>query len=322
MITCLGAAVLAQSGFAFRPPAASVRAPDVDSLFHFLTGVTVFFTAVIFLTIFYFMVKYRRRSEDAIPPFTPTVIPLEVTWTVIPTIICAVLFIWGSRLYFRESQPPPGSTEIFVVGKQWMWQLQHAEGQREIDALHIPVNVPIKLTMTSQDVIHDFFVPDFRVKQDVLPGRYTSEWFEATKVGAYHLFCAQYCGTFHSSMIGWIYVMEPDQYAQWLRENSTGESMVQMGQQLYKQFSCDVCHGPQGNGAGPSLQNIFGTTITLRGGETRLVDEDFLRQAIVNPVATPVANYPQIMPSFQGELTEPQILQLVAFIKSLGSAKE
>ena len=191
----------------FAPPDASSMAGDVDRLYYLLTGITVFFSVLIFSIIFYFMIKYRRRSEDEVPPETHTSMALELTWTIIPSLICVVLFVWASALYVQESRPPASATEIFVIGKQWMWHLQHPEGPREINELHVPVNVPVKITLTSQDVIHDFFVPAFRVKKDALPGRYTSLWFDPTKIGKYHLFCAQYCGTNHGEMIGWVYVM-------------------------------------------------------------------------------------------------------------------
>jgi cytochrome c oxidase subunit 2 len=316
------ALVLLQSRFPLRPEAASTVAGDVDRLFFVLTGITLFFSVGIFATIFYFMLKYRRRSEDIMPPPTQQSVTAELIWIVIPSLICVFLFFWASRLYFRSVEPPVGSTEIFVVGKQWMWHLQHASGQREIDSLHIPVGVPIKLTMTSQDVIHDFFVPAFRVKMDVLPGRYTSEWFEVNKTGAYHLFCAQYCGTLHSGMTGWIYVLEPVEYAQWLRENSSGESMAQTGAQLFVEFGCASCHASNGTGSGPSLQGAFGQSVTLENGKILVVDEDFIHRAIVNPNSLRLPNSRQIMPTFQGQLNEEQILQLIAFIKSLGQEDE
>src|SRR6185437_5585622 len=188
---------LAQGGISLRPVPASTTAPSVDHLYFALTGITIFFTALIFFCIFYFMVKYRRRSDEERPPLPPNPIPLEITWTVIPVLICIFLFFWAAKIYIHNVTPPRASMEIFVVGKQWMWHWQHPEGAREINELHVPVDVPVRLTMTSEDVIHDFFVPAFRMKQDVLPGRYTSEWFQPTKTGVYHLFCAQYCGTMH-----------------------------------------------------------------------------------------------------------------------------
>ena len=303
----------------FRPADASVSADRVDDLYFFLTGLTLFFTALIFLTIFYFMIKYRRRSEDERPPETRQSIALEITWIVIPSLICIIIFLWGASLFFAAARPPRGAMEIFVVGKQWMWHLQHPEGQREINQLHIPVDVPVRLTMTSEDVIHDFFVPAFRMKMDVLPGRYTSEWFEATKPGSYHLFCAQYCGTLHSGMIGTIEVMTPTDYAQWLRDNAPAESMAQIGQQLFARLGCDTCHLADGTGSGPALQGRFGKQVTLRDGQNRVMDEAYIRQSILDPASLPLPNYQPVMPTFRGQVNEEQILQLIAYIKSLGS---
>jgi cytochrome c oxidase subunit 2 len=244
-----------------------------------------------------------------------------MTWIVIPSLICVGLFFWGASLFFAEARPPQGAMEIFVVGKQWMWHLQHPEGPREINQLHVPVDVPVRLTMTSEDVIHDFFVPEFRMKMDVVPGRYTSEWFQATTPGTYHLFCAQYCGTLHSGMTGTIVVMSPTDYAQWLRDNATAESMVETGQQLFTRLGCDTCHVPDGTGTGPALQGRFGKQVTLLGGQNRVMDEAYIRQSILDPSSLPLPNYRPVMPTFRGQVSEEQILQLTAYIKSLASGE-
>jgi cytochrome c oxidase subunit 2 len=320
---------LLQSGLSFlvavpnpipiRPPAASTIAEGVDRLHFFLTGITLFFTAIIFVTIFYFMIRYRRRSEDERPPETEDSMPLELTWTLIPTILVAFVFVWSASLYFQNSRPPSASMEIFVIGKQWMWHLQHPEGPREINELHVPVGVPVKLTMTSEDVIHDFYIPAFRVKKDVLPGRYTSLWFQATETGTYHLFCAQYCGADHGEMIGWVYVMTPTDYASWLSGGSRNESMAQTGERLFNQLGCVTCHLTDGTGRGPSLVAIFGKPEKLRSGETRTVDEALIRQAIVTPNSLLLPDYAPVMPTFQGQINEEQVLQLIAYVKSLGT---
>ncbi len=306
-------------GFPLRPPEASTIAAGVDHLHYFLTAITLFFTFLIFSIIFYFMVKYRRRSEDEVPGETHTYMPLEIAWTGIPVVICVVVFVWSSSLYFENARPPNASMEIFVVGKQWMWHLQHPEGPREINELHVPVGVPVKLTMTSEDVIHDFSIPAFRIKHDALPGRYSSIWFQATKTGTYHFFCAQYCGTEHSGMIGWVYVMTPTDYAQWLSGGAHGETMAQAGERLFGQLGCITCHVADGSGRGPVLQGLFGKPVTLRSGETRIADETYIRQAIVNPNSMPLPNYTPVMPTFQGQVNEEQILQLIAYVKSLGA---
>jgi cytochrome c oxidase subunit 2 len=304
-----------------RPDEASTSAAQVDRLYFFLTGLTLFFTFAIFATIFYFMIKYRRRSEKECPPETEESKVLELTWIVIPGLICVAIFLWGASLFFAAARPPRGSTEIVVVGKQWMWHLQHPEGAREINQLHIPVGVPVQLTMTSEDVIHDFSVPAFRIKMDVVPGRYTSEWFQATKIGSYHLFCAQYCGMLHSGMTGTIEVMSPTDYAQWLRDNSGNKSMAENGQELFARLGCDTCHGADGTGSGPALQGRFGKQVTLRDGQTRVMDDAYVRQSILNPGSLPLPNYRPVMPTFQGQVSEEQILQLIAYLKSIGSER-
>ncbi len=302
-----------------QPPAASTIAGGVDKLYYVLTGITAFFAVLIFSIIFYFMVKYRRRSDEEQAPATHTSLVLELTWTIIPSMICAVLFVWASALYVRNARPPAASNEIFVIGKQWMWHVQHPEGPREIDELHVPVGVPVKLTMTSQDVIHDFYIPAFRVKKDVLPGRYTSIWFEATETGTFHLFCAQYCGTNHSQMIGWVYVMTPTDYAEWLAGGEQTVSMAQQGERLFSQFGCGTCHVSGSSGRGPSLAGIYGKPEKLASGQTQVVDEGLIRQAIVNPNSVRVPGYEAIMPTYQGQINEEQVLQLIAYVKSLGS---
>lgn len=302
-----------------QPPAASSIAESVDHLYMFLTGITAFFSILIFSIIFYFMVKYRRRSEDEIPPETHTSMVLELTWTIIPSLICVVLFVWASALYVRNARPPAASTEIFVIGKQWMWHLQHPEGPREINELHVPVGEPIKLTMTSQDVIHDFYIPAFRIKKDVLPGRYTSIWFQATETGTYHLFCGQYCGTNHAEMIGWVYVMSPTDYSAWLAGGEANESMAQQGEALFDHYTCGYCHNPNGTGQGPSLVGRYGKAEKLANGQMRVVDEGLIREALLQPNSVILPNFPPIMPTFKGQFTEEQILDLIAYVKSLGS---
>ncbi len=302
-------------GFPLRPDQASTIARGVDHLYYFLTAVDLFFTALIFLTIFYLAVKYRRRSEGERAPQISEFLPIEVAWTVIPLGLCAVMYLWGSSLYIRNSRPPAASTEVFVIGKQWMWHLQHPEGVREINELHVPVGRPVKLTMASDDVIHDFFIPAFRVKEDVVPGRYSSIWFEATKTGRYHFFCAQYCGVYHSRMTGWLIVMDPVDYQHWLSGSIKGESMAAAGAELYQQFGCVTCHG---TGKGPSFVGLYSKLVLLSTGQSVIADEDYLRESILDPSAKIVNGYPAIMPTFRGQISEEQILQIIAYIKSLG----
>jgi cytochrome c oxidase subunit II len=313
----LGGIAQAATWIPLHPPTASSIAQDVDLLYYFLTVLTLFFTALIFGIIFFFMVKFRRRSPDEVPADTKTHLSLELTWTIIPTLITFVIFVWASVLYVRNSRPPAAAAEMFVVGKQWMWHIQHPEGVREINEMHVPVGVPVKLTMTSEDVIHDFYIPAFRVKKDVMPGRYSSIWFQPTETGTYHLFCAQYCGTDHSEMIGWVYVMSPTDYAAWLAGGTKNESMAQTGGRLFMQLGCVACHSSDNSGRGPSLAGIYGTTQKMRDGNSKTVDEVLIRQAIVNPNSILLPNYPPIMPTFQGQVNEEQVLQLIAYVKSL-----
>jgi len=301
-------------GFSIRPDQASTIAQGVDYLYYFLTAIDLFFTAVIFLTIFYFALRYRRRSQQDQPPQIEGSLPLEIAWILIPLGICVVVFLWGTSLFIRNSRPPAASTEIFVVGKQWMWKLQHPEGVEEINELHVPVNRPIKLTMTSEDVIHDFSVQAFRVKKDVVPGMYTSLWFQATKTGRFDLYCDQYCGTNHSLMRGEVIVMEPTEYEQWLSGGIRGGTMAQSGAKLYDQLACITCHG---TGKGPPLTGIYGKPVKLSDGKTVVADDAYLRESVLYPSAKIVEGYTPIMPTFKGQVTEEQLLQLIAYIKSL-----
>jgi cytochrome c oxidase subunit 2 len=304
-------------GIPIHPEQASGVARQMDFLQFALTGVTLFFTALIFLTIFYFMIRYRRRSPSDRPKQIEGSVPLEIAWTAIPTLICIGLFLWSSTLYFIEAKAPGGAIEIFVTGRQWMWKVQHPEGMREINELHVPVGRPVKLTMTSDDVIHDFFVPAFRIKKDVLPGRYTSLWFTATKTGKYHLFCAQYCGAFHAGMGGWVFVMEQQDYERWLNGSDPPQTMESTGESLFEERGCSGCHVADGSGRGPSLVGLYGSSVRLASGATAVANEAYLRQAIVDPQSVSIPGYTHMMQSYQGQLSEEQILDLIAYIRSL-----
>jgi len=299
------------------PAQASTFAPMVDHLLYFLLAVSAFFSILIFVLIFYFAIRYRRRSEQELPRVFHTGFTLEILWSVIPFGLTMVMFTWGASIFFQESRPPDNAMQIYVVGKQWMWKLQHMEGQREIDELHIPVGRPIKLTMTSEDVIHSFFVPAFRTKQDVVPGRYSTTWFTPTKVGKYHLFCAEYCGTKHSGMIGWVYVMEPQAYQEWLSGGRPMGSLAEDGEKLFQSLACANCHHPDGSGRCPTLVGLFGKNVQLSSGQVVRADESYIRESILQPNAKIVAGYQPLMPTFQGLVTEEGVLQLIEYIKSL-----
>ncbi len=305
----------------FMPVRASTSAAGVDYLFLFLLGVAAFFSVLIFALIFYFAIRYRRRSEDEVARLVREPVALEVTWIVIPFILTVIIFLWGAKLFSDQYHPPADAEEVFVVGKQWMWKLQHQEGNREINELHIPVGRPIKLVMTSEDVIHDFFVPAFRVKKDVIPGRYTSIWFEADRPGQYHFFCSQYCGTDHSLMKGMVTVMEPAAYEQWLNSGSTNESMASSGQRLFDRLDCNSCHREADTVIAPTLAGVFGKELMLEGGKKVVADEAYLRDSILNPRAEIAAGYGPVMPTYQGQVNEEQLLQLIAYIKSLGAVE-
>jgi len=307
--------------FPLFPEAASTIANSVDNVYFLLLTVSAFFSILIFSLIFYFAIRYRRRRPDEIPTPILGSLRLELFWSVTPGIIALSIFAWGTTIYFRNADPPPGAMEIFVVGKQWMWKLQHPEGQREINELHVPVGQPVKLTMASEDVIHSFYVPAFRVKMDVIPGRYTSLWFEPTKPGKYHLFCAEYCGTQHSGMGGWVYVMEPVDYENWLSGAATGETMAEAGEKLFGRLGCQTCHRSDRPGRGPVLEGLFGTPVQLQTGEKVIADEAYIRESILQPAARLVAGYRTQMPTFQGQITEEGLLQIIAYIKSLAPAE-
>jgi cytochrome c oxidase subunit II len=305
------------SGTPLFPEQASTMAARVDNLYFFLIGLTAFFSLLIAGLIVAYAIKFRRRSPDAIGARIHGGLMLEITWSVIPFLITMVLFVWGASVFFAMSRPPDETLNVYVVGKQWMWKFQHLDGQREIDELHVPVGRPVKLIMTSEDVIHDVFVPAFRVKADVVPGRYTHLWFEPTKPGTYHLFCAEYCGTRHSGMIGQIVVMEPNDYQTWLSGGVGEGSLASAGQKLFADLACNTCHRPDAQGRGPVLQNLFGKTIETTAGERVVVDEAYIRESILNPQAKVTVGFQPIMPTFQGLVTEEQLLELIEYVKSL-----
>jgi len=301
----------------FFPEAASAQAGQVDAVFFFLVAVTAFFSVLIATLVIVFAVKYHRKNDDEIGVAIHGSLALELLWTVIPFGIAMVMFGWGAKVFFDLTRPPVGATEIYVVGKQWMWKVQHMDGMREINELHVPVGRPVKLIMGSEDVIHSFYIPAFRVKADVIPGRYNTMWFEATKPGTYHLFCAEYCGTKHSGMIGSIVAMEPAEYQAWIGGGRLEDSPVAAGAKLFQDLTCITCHLATSQGRGPSLMNVFGHPVTLQGGARVTADEAYIRESILNPAAKVVDGFQPVMPTFQGLVTEEQLLQLIAYVRSL-----
>ena len=299
------------------PEQASTVAPQVDALYFFLVGISGFFTVLIAALIVYFAIKYRRGSKAERMQGDRSSLPLELTWIFIPLAINMVIFLWGTSLYFKIERPPANSMKIYVVGKQWMWKFKHPTGNREINELHVPKGQPIVLEMISEDVIHDLFIPAFRVKNDVRPGSHSTVWFEATTTGSFHIFCAEYCGTKHSEMVGKVVVMEPNDYQQWLSGDTRGETPEVAGQALFEQHRCGTCH--QGGGRGPSLEGVFGSDVLLASGETVQADDAYIRRSILNPQAQIVKGFENqaVMPTYEGQLTEEDLIDLVAYIRSL-----
>jgi cytochrome c oxidase subunit 2 len=317
------------SGFQLFPTQASTLAPEVDNLYLGIVAITAFFAIVVIIFVIYFSVKYRDDTGLKVgAPITGSM-PLELGWSIIPFFIAIGIFVWASIVYFHIIRAPDQTMEIYSTGKRWMWRFQHVDGQREINELHVPLGRPVKVIFTSEDVLHDLFIPAFRVKADAVPGRYSAIWFEATRAGEYHLFCAEYCGTRHSGMIGTVYVMQPDDYEAWLASagnsslsNTTGavSSMQQQGERLFTQLACSTCHLADGTGRGPSLAGVYGSKVALTDGSTVVADETYLRDSILVGQRQTVAGYPQVMPTFQGIVTDDDVASLIEYIKSMRPA--
>ena len=308
------------TNFPIFPEQASAQAAQVDGIYFFMLAVAAFFSLLIAALVVLFAIKYRRRHKGEVGAAIHGSLPLELLWTIIPFLITMVMFGWGAKVFFNLYRPPAGAMEIYIVGKQWMWKAQHMDGLREINELHVPVGRPVKLIMGAEDVLHSFYIPAFRVKADVIPGRYNVLWFTATKPGRYHLFCAEYCGTKHSGMIGWIYAMEPTAYQTWLSGGSASETPAAAGEKLFQDFACSSCHRSDALARAPELKGLFGKTVELQGGGTAVADESYIRESILLPQAKIVNGFPPIMPTFQGLVSEEQLLQLIAYVRSLGEA--
>ena len=303
------------------PPAASSEAARVDNLFLFMVALCGAVALTIAVLVVYFSVKYRRRTPGQIALSGRSSRLLEVSWSVIPFAIFVFIFYWGAELYFSVTRPPEDAIEVNVVGKQWMWKFQHPEGQREINTLHVPLGRPVKLTIASQDVIHSFFVPAFRIHLDALPGRYRTIWFKPTAVGTYHLYCSQYCGTEHSGMVGEIVVMPAEDYARWLTLGTDG-STANEGEKLFRQLACNACHTGESTARGPFLGDLYGRTVSLDNGGSVRADDNYIRESVMDPQAKIVAGYRPLMPTFAGQLDEEQMMQLIAFIRSLSTGRK
>ncbi len=308
------------SGIPLFPEQASTIAVEVDNLYFGVIAITAFFALLVSVLVIVFAVKYRDETGTRVgPPITGS-IPLELAWSILPFIISMVIFVWATVVFFHLIRPPDQTLDIYSTGKRWMWRFQHLDGQAEINELHVPMGRPVKVTFTSEDVLHSLYFPAFRVKADAIPGRYSAVWFTATKVGEYHMFCAEYCGTKHSGMIGKVIVMEPDDYQAWLSGGGTGAPMAARGGQLFQQLACVTCHLNDGSGRGPSLAGVFGTQVTLANGSAVVADATYIRESILRPQAKLVAGYGPLMPTFQGQVSEESVMSLIEFIKSLPAA--
>jgi cytochrome c oxidase subunit 2 len=304
--------------FALFPPQASAIAPYMDAFYFFLLLISLVGLVLVGLMVGTFSIMFRKEKNPQATHIEGSTL-LEATWTIIPLALFMVCFVWGALLYFRIYNPPTNAMNIYIVGKQWMWKAEHPGGQHEINALHIPVGRNVQLTMISQDVFHSFSIPAFRVKREVIPGRYSTVWFRATQPGTYHLFCTQYCGTLHSSMIGDIVAMSPDDYEKWTAGSTSGQSLAQNGERLYASLGCNSCHSGTAGARGPNLAGIYRSKVTLEGGRTVTADDEFLRGSILNPTTHAMAGYAPIMPTYQGQVSEEGLIDLVEYIKGLNN---
>ncbi len=307
--------------FPLFPEQASSLAGWVDGVFFYALGLTVFFTTLVLVLILFFAIKYRRGSRaDRSNPVTHNT-TIEVIWIGIPLALSLVLFFAATYVFYHQYQPPRDASEVYVLGRQWMWETSHPEGRREINMLHVPVGRPVRLTMTSQDVIHSFYIPAFRVKQDVIPGRYTTMWFKPTKPGTYHLFCAEYCGTLHSAMVGKVVVMEPTQFQEWLTSGSVQGSMASEGEALFRRYGCSGCHGRNATVRAPLLDGVYGHAVPLADGRVITADERYIRDSILRPRSEVVAGYDPVMPTFENQINESDLLKIIDYIKSIANTE-
>ncbi len=309
------------TGTFWLPPEGSTLAANVDSLFYFIFyAAAVFFFVVTILSIF-FAIRYRRRGKRELTPGISHNTRLEITWTVIPSLLFIVVFLWGFNGYLKMRVIPKDAMEVRVTAQKWFWSFDYPEGVNSVGELVVPAGQPVKLVMSSQDVIHSFYVPDFRVKMDVLPNRYTMVWFEAPVPGEHQLFCAEYCGKGHSEMLGKVRVLPEREYEAWLQANASagkGMTLEEFGKKLYKTKGCITCHSIDGSAnTGPTFKNVFGHEVKLNNGQTVKVDENYIRESILTPLAKVVAGYQPVMPPFQGILKPREVDALVAYIKSL-----
>jgi len=317
------------TGTFWLPEGASTLSGNVDSLFYFIFWASVFFFILIVGLSLYFIIRYRRRAgREEATSHRGYNVKLEVIWTLVPIILVFIVFVWGFKTYMKMQVVPRDAVEIKVTGRQWMWVFDYPNGRNSLNELTVPVGQPIKLLLSSDDVIHSFYAPQFRVKQDVLPDRYTIAWFQAKRTGTFDLYCAEYCGNGHSQMRGTIKVVSEDDYASFLEgggaeEGGGGMSLVALGKQTFTSRACHTCHTVDGSASvGPTLQNLYDHQVTLSNGQTITADENYIRQSILDPGSQVVQGFQPVMPTFQGLLSDRQIDGLIAYIKSLSNAQE
>ncbi len=306
------------SNFRLFPDSASTISGEVNTFYLLMVILTASVSIGIAIFLIYSAIRYHRKHDREMGAQFRNKYSVEATWIILPFLCFIGMFAWGAKLYFDIERPPDNAIRMYAIGKQWMWKIQHPEGQREINALHIPVGRPVKLVMTSEDTIHSFFVPAFRTKQDVLPGRYTVTWFQATKPGRYHLFCAEYCGAKHSGMIGYVYAMEPREYQQWLTQGGSEGSLASMGEKYFHQYGCSNCHHFDNAGRAPRLTNLYDHPVQISDGQAVIADDAYLRQSILNSGAKIVYGYANIMPNYTGIISEDHVIALISYIRALG----
>jgi cytochrome c oxidase subunit 2 len=304
-------------GIPIFPEQASVFAKDVDALYFFILATCAFFAIGVSIAVVWLGIKYHKTHDGQIGARIEGNLPLELLWSVIPTIIAMFMFGWGASVFYHLRRPPEEALHLYAVGKQWMWKFQHLEGQREINELHIPAGRPVKITISSEDVLHSLYFPAFRTKMDAIPGRYTDLWFEAQTPGVYHIFCTEYCGTNHAGMIGNVTVMEPAQYQAWLQGGGMEGTLAQRGAKLFNDLACSTCHLDTGQGRGPSLKDILGKTEEMQDGSKVVVDEAYLRESILTSQAKIVKGFQPLMPTFQGLISEENLVALIEHVKSM-----
>ncbi len=309
------------TGTLFMPPASSTIATDVDALFNFVLYASIIFFIIVIGGSLLFILRYRRRMQADYTPNYAHNLKLEITWTVIPTILVFIIFFWGFKTFLRMQVTPKDALQIKATGQKWFWQFDYEDGASSTNNLVVPVGKPVELLMSSQDVVHSFYVPNFRVKMDVLPNRYTTVWFEPTQQGEFDLFCAEYCGTSHSKMVGKVIVKSEREFNEWLEESSMageGLSLEEYGEKLYKTKACNTCHSLDGApNTGPTFQGIMGRTEMMTDGSTITVDENYIRNSILNPQAHIVNGYQPVMPTYSGILKDREVDALVTYLKSL-----